>query len=258
MIRTSIGTFVILIMVAACGASGGAPASSAATEAPSNGPSSSPRAVAAASCVPRPGYSNVPEGTRVDDLADGFSITLPHGWAQIDLATDDVVPAFSGLTMEPSTAALVKAIGSTAKSAGYEWLAVDLAPNAGGRQSANPSDLLVALSSANGETLDSIAAGFTTDLRGSGVTGNIEQIRFVLAGGDALGIRYAAVTHDLAGKETVSAVTDYIALRGDTQFSLVFSVAAENNSGSAVIFTSIAQSLEFHDGTATACSGAKP
>jgi hypothetical protein len=194
----------------------------------------------------------------VDDLADGFSITLPHGWAQIELATGNVVPAFSGLTMERRTAALVRTIGSSAESAGYEWLAVDLAPGAGGSQSATPADLLVDLSPANGATLDTIAARLTTDLRGSGVTGNIEQIRFVLAGGDALGIRYATVTHDLNGKEIVSAVTDYIALRGDTQFSLVFSVATENSPGSAAIFNAIAQSLAFHGGIGPGCSGASP
>jgi hypothetical protein len=172
------------LLVAACGASGGAPASSpvaAATESPSSNPVSLPTGVAVASCVPRPGYSSVPDGTRVDDLADGFSITLPHGWAQIELATGNVVPAFSGLTMERRTAALVRTIGSSAESAGYEWLAVDLAPGAGGSQSATPADLLVDLSPANGATLDTIAARLTTDLRGSGVTGNIEQIRFVLA-----------------------------------------------------------------------------
>jgi hypothetical protein len=92
--------------------------------------------------------------------------------------------------------------------------AVDLAPGAGGSQSATPSDLLVDLSPANGATLDTIAARLSTDLRGSGVTGNIEQMRFVLAGGDALGIRYATAAHDLDGKEIVSAVTDYIASRG--------------------------------------------
>jgi hypothetical protein len=129
---------------------------------------------------------------------------------------------------------------------------------AGGSQSATPSDLLVNLSPANGATLDTIAARLSTDLRGSGVTGNIEQMRFVLAGGDALGIRYATAAHDLDGKEIVSAVTYYIALRGDTQFSLVFSVAAENNSGSAVKFNEIAQSLAFHSAIAAGCSEATP
>ena len=186
------------LLVAACGGSGGAPASSS---------------VAPASCAPSPGYSSVPDGTRVNDQADGFSITLPHGWAQIELATGNVVPAFSGLTMESRTAAVVKAIGASAERDGYEWLAVDLAAGTGGSPSATPSDLLVDLSPANGASLDTIAAQLTTDLRGSGVTGTIEQIRLVLAGGDALGIRYAAVTHDLDGKEIVSAVTDYIAVR---------------------------------------------
>lgn len=261
MIRTSISAVVILIVVAACGASGGAPAPSAvaaATEALSSGPSASPQSVAAGSCVPRPGYSNVPGGTRVDDPADGFSITLPHGWAQIELATGDVVPAFSGLTMEPSTAAMVKAIGSGAESDGWVWLGVDLAPGAGGSQSATPAVVLVALSPANGATLDTAAARLTSDLRGSGVTGNIEQIRLGLAGGDGLGIRYAEVTRDLNGKELVSAVTDYIVLRGDTQFTLAFSVAAENNSGSAAIFSAIAQSLEVHSGVAPGCSETTP
>jgi hypothetical protein len=260
-IRLSISAVVILIVVAACGASGGGPAPSsvaAATGAPSSGPSASPQGVAAGSCVPRPGYSNVPGGTRVDDPADGFSITLPHGWAQIELATGDVVPAFSGLTMEPSTAARVKAIGSGAESAGWVWLAVDLAPGAGGSQLATPADLLVALTSASGETLDSIAAGLTSDLRASGVTGNIEQIRLGLAGGDGLEIRYAEVTHDLDGKLLASAVTDYITLHGDMQFTMAFSVAAESSSGSAAIINAMAQSLEIHPSGAPGCSGTTP
>jgi hypothetical protein len=53
-------------------------------------------------------------------------------------------------------------------------------------------------------------------------------------------------------------VTDYIALRGDTQFSLVFSVATENSPGSAAIFNAIAQSLAFHGGIGPGCSGASP
>jgi hypothetical protein len=260
-IRLSISAVVILVVVAACGASGGGPAPSAvvaATEAPSSGHAASPQGVAAGSCVPRPGYSNVPGGTRVDDLADGFSITLPHGWAQIELATGGVVPAFSGLTMEPSTAALVKAIGSGAETAGYVWLAVDLAPGAGGSQSATPTDLLVAITPTNGATLDSFAARFTSDLRASGVTGNIGQIRLGLAGGDGLEIRYAEVVRDLSGNELVSAVTDYIVLHGDRQFALAFSVAAANSFGSAVIFTAIAQSLELQNGIAPGCPETTP
>lgn len=260
MIRLSISAVVILIVAAACGPSGGDPAPSAVApgnRAPSSGHSASPQA-AAGSCVPRPGYSHVAGGTRVDDVADGLSITLPGGWAQIDLATGDVVPAFSALTMEPSTAAMVKAIASGAESAGYVWLAVDLAPGAGGGQSATPPDLLVAITPTNGATLDTVATRFTSDVRASGVTGNIEQIGLGLAGGDGLEIRYTTLTRDLNGNELVSAVTDYIVLRGDTQISLAFSVAADNNSGSAAIFNAIAQSLELPSGDAPGCSGTTP
>lgn len=206
-----------------------------------------------ATCAPVPVYSSVPGGTRVTDPANGFAITLPDGWAQVDLSTGKVAPAFSTLTMAPATAATVQAIGAAAARDGYEWLAVGIGAGVAGGQSATPTDLLIDRSPANGGTLDSVATSFTDGLRASGVTGDIEDIRFTIAGEDALGIRYASATQDAAGHEVLSGVTDYIVIHEGAQFSLVFSVAAENVTGSANAFNAIAQSLEFAAGVSPAC-----
>jgi hypothetical protein len=247
MIRAAIVAVGSLVLVAAC-ASGGRtpPSSSPALTAGHPTPTlvSPPPAAVSASCPPELGYTAVSGGTRVDDAGDGFAITLPDGWAQVDLGSGAVVPAFSDLAMSPGTADLVKAIGSGAKRDGYEFLAVDLGRSGASGQSPHPADMLVDLSPADGTTLDAIATGLTSDLRANGVTGDIEEVRFRFAGGDGLGLRFVEVQQDLNGQAVPAVESYYITVRGNTQLSLVFSVAAQDSSGSTSTFDAIAQSID--------------
>jgi hypothetical protein len=256
MIRTGIGAIAGLLLVAACASAGGTPPSSGPTSTAGDATptlASPSSASVSVSCPPKLGYSTVPGGTRVDDAADGFAITLPGGWAQIDLGSGAAVPAFSDLAMEPGTADLVKAIGSGAKRDGYEFLAVDLGRSGTSGQSLHPADLLVDLSPADGSTLDAIATALTSDLRANGVTGDIQQVRFRFAGGDGLGVRFVEVSQDLNGQAVTGVVSYYIAVRGNTELSLVFSVAAQDNSGSTTKFDAIAQSIDFPVARAPGC-----
>ncbi len=245
-----------LALVACSGGTPGASANLGAAQPPSGGSLASSEGTLSASCAPRQGYSSTPDGTRVDDPTNGFAITLPHGWAEIDLASGDVVPAFSGLTMESATSAQVRATASAARNAGYLSMAVDLTPTSAGGQSPTPPLLLVARRAAVGATLDSIAASVTATARAGGVTGEITQTRLTLAGIGAVGLRYATVQQDLNGRQLPTVEHFYIALREDMAFELIFTEAAENAASEDAISDAIARSLEFHDGTAPSCSTA--
>jgi hypothetical protein len=260
LIRSSMVAVASLLLVAACASGGGTLSSSAPalTVGDATPTLASPSLAAVASCPPKLGYTTGSGGTRVDDAEDGFAITLPDGWAQIDLGSGAVVAAFSDLTMKRGTADLVKAIGSGAKRDGYEFLAVDLGRGGSSLQSEHPADLLVDLSGADGDTLDSIATDLTSDLRADGVTGDIEQVRFRFAGGDGLGVRFVEVSQDLNGQAVTGVVSYYIAVRGSTQLSLVFSVAAQDNSGSTTKFDAIAQSIAFPVARAPGCQVQTP
>jgi hypothetical protein len=202
-----------------------------------------------ASCVPSAPLA----GTRMEDQPNRFAITVPAGWAQIDMATGEVDPAFKALTMEPGTAALVKAIASGANGREYEFFAIDLAPGPDGHQSATPADLLIDVSPAKGENLDAYASRLTTGLEANGASGDIEKRKLRLVGGDALSLRATAETQDLTGRAVTAVQTFTIGVRGDTEFSLVSSVDADHEAVAAPIFDAMTQSFEFPIGTKSGC-----
>jgi hypothetical protein len=202
-----------------------------------------------ASCIPSAPLA----GTRIEDQPNGFAVTLPSGWAQIDMASAEVTPAFKALAMEPGTAALAKAIASGAQGREFEFFSLDLAPGPDGHQSATPADLLIDVSPAEGDDLDALAGRLTTGLRAGGVTGEITQRKLTLVGGDALSVRASAETQDLSGRAVTAVQTYILGVRGDTEFTLAFSVDADHEAAAAPLFDAITRSFEFPIGTKSGC-----
>ena len=178
---------------------------------------------------------------------------MPAGWAQIDMTSGQVVPAFKSLTMEPGTAALAKAISSSANGRDYEFFALDLTPGGDGHQSSTPAGLLVDVSPADGDNLDAHVTQLTNDLQANGVTVDSQKRKLTLAARDALSLRASKEAQDLNGRTVTNVQTFTIGFSGDTVITLVFSVDGDHEAAAAPIFDAMTRSFEFPIGTKSVC-----
>jgi hypothetical protein len=177
------------------------------------------------------------------DRANGYALTLPAGWAQIDLGTGAIVVTASTPTVAPETAALVKRVAATLKAANYEGMAADVASSSNG--SAMPSMLGIDLSPAKGVTLDSIASQELTAAQGG--AGQPQQGRLTMAGLPTVWTRFSGTQADLHAKDVKVVLTNYVTVVGDQAFGLYFLVDPLNDPTDAAVLEAMAHSLEIPD-----------
>ncbi|MDP9483395.1 MAG: hypothetical protein M3P84_09255 [Chloroflexota bacterium] len=226
---TLVGSTILAVAVAACGGATATPETTATVPTASATTTAAPTATATSAATRGPGASLATTG-RIELPEHGFAVTLPDGWARVDLSAGDLDAIMEAAgSMNPELADMYSAQIQAMLSSGLALFA--FGPGTSG------ANLNVLVLPGGGLSLDLLEQMNMAQIEAL-ADGAVVSERLQLKAGEALHLRYRM---QVAGGVEAPALDQYLVLGGSNQYMFSVTNATEAEA------KAIAESIEILD-----------